>query len=70
MQNFKYGAGLKYGSFTWYSFSECDSFVDFLATGLTSIGAKQMDIIGICSDNRLEWAITDLCCIKKVYNFY
>lgn len=66
LSSFRSGHGEKVGSFTWYSFKEVQMFVEYLACAIDKLGAKQFDIIGVCSENRLEWCIIDLCCISKV----
>lgn len=63
-RNYKDLAGIhskdKEGNFQTTSFGEMYELVKTVALGLTSIGVGRGDHIGIISDNRKEWLLTDL----------
>ncbi|MBN2508789.1 MAG: AMP-binding protein [Spirochaetales bacterium] len=46
--------------FTSYSYKECYELVEQAGTGLHVLGVKRGDHIGIISDNRYEWLLSDL----------
>lgn len=68
--SFRNGYGVTVGSFTWYSVHEVQLFVEYLACAIDSLGGKKFDIVGVCSENRLEWGIVDFLCISKVRNVF
>lgn len=49
---------------TWvdYTYKEMDDMVRYLASALLSLKVKRGDRVGIISDDRLEWIVTDMAC--------
>lgn len=50
------------GNWTKTTHSELRENVECLAIGLQKLGLKKGDRVGILSENRLEWIVTDLAC--------
>ncbi|MEA2086924.1 MAG: long-chain fatty acid--CoA ligase [Candidatus Caldatribacteriota bacterium] len=53
----------KDGKFTPITYQEFYKKVEIFGTGLLSIGIKKFDHVGLVSDNRFEWIITDMAII-------
>ena len=52
------------GKWVGLSFSTVRRNVELFANGLASLGIKRDDKVGIMSENRPEWAITDMACLS------
>ncbi|MFQ3547865.1 MAG: long-chain fatty acid--CoA ligase [Termitinemataceae bacterium] len=52
------------GTFTSKTFAEFFEEVQIVAAGLLELGAKRGDHIGIISDNRQEWLVTDIAILS------
>jgi len=53
-----FGVRREDGTFLWTTFAEAGKRVDDLRGGLSSLGIRKGDAIGIIADNRPEWAVT------------
>ena len=53
----------KDGKFAPITYTEFYNKVEKFGTGLLSIGIEKFDHVGLVSDNRFEWIITDLAII-------
>jgi hypothetical protein len=50
------------GAYTWITYGEAGVRVGNLAAGLRQLGVVQKESVGIVSQNRAEWTITDMVC--------
>ena len=60
------GKGRIIGDFEWYTYAEVYDEVINLGAALYPLDITRESIISICSENRLEWAIADFCCMRHV----
>jgi len=51
------------GDYVWFTVSEIEELVTLFSFGVPEISVG--DIVGICSENRVEWAIVDFCCVTR-----
>jgi hypothetical protein len=62
-----YHRGTVINGFRWYTFEDVRQLLVALSYSFSQVAQFQKtDIIGICSENRLEWVITDFACIHQV----
>ncbi|XP_072361828.1 long-chain-fatty-acid--CoA ligase 4 isoform X1 [Scyliorhinus torazame] len=55
------------GEYKWLSYEEVNQHVNCFGSGLTALGLKAKDMIGIFCETRAEWMIAAQACFK--YNF-
>ncbi|GIQ87779.1 hypothetical protein KIPB_009887, partial [Kipferlia bialata] len=55
-------ARLEKGDFSFYSYDQLAQMVVECSRGITAIGLKKEDKVGILSINRVEWNVVDMAC--------
>ncbi|XP_069748938.1 long-chain-fatty-acid--CoA ligase 4 isoform X2 [Narcine bancroftii] len=55
------------GEYKWLNYEEVSQHVDLFGSGLSSLGLKAKDMVGIFCETRAEWMIAAQACFK--YNF-
>ena len=53
-----------FGQWEEYSWAEFSELIDHCAMGLLECGVKEREFVGMFSNNRVEWAITDYACFS------
>ena len=50
------------GHYQYYSYADTVHLISQLCVGLQKLGFKKNDLIGILSQNRMEWTVIDVAC--------
>lgn len=53
------------GAYKWQTYSEVKQRIERFGSGLSTLGLKRGDSVGIMSPNRAEWLIADFACTRQ-----